>query len=120
MNKKRTYLEYIEDIRDAMAKIAEFIAGMNYQQFVRDSKTVFAVVRALEIVGEATKMIPEDIRQKYPMIPWRDMARMRDKLIHHYFGVHLKVVWKTITEDLPELTPLIDKVWNDLKKEESE
>jgi uncharacterized protein with HEPN domain len=73
---------------------------------------VFAVIRVLEVAGEATKQIPEQMRQKYRILPWREMARdgtERDKLIHHYFGVDLNVVWKTVTEDVPALIPLVEK-----------
>lgn len=79
------------------------MAGMTFEQFSQDDKTAYAVVRALEIIGEATKKIPDAVRDQYPQIPWREMAGMRDKLIHDYFGVNLGVVWKTVQEDLPLL-----------------
>ena len=74
---------------------------MSYEAFAKDRKTVDATVRNFEIIGEATKHIPERIRKEYPKVPWKDMAGMRDKLIHGYFGVKLDVVWKTIKERLP-------------------
>jgi uncharacterized protein with HEPN domain len=83
---------------------------MSYEAFVVDDKTVFAVVRALEIVGEATKRIPQSIRDRYPEVPWRSMACIRDKLIHDYVSVNLEVVWKTVTEDLPALLPMIQRI----------
>jgi len=88
---------------------------MNFEQFSRDDKTAFAVIRALEIVGEATKNIPDRLRAGYPKIPWREMAGIRDKLIHDYFGVNLKVVWKTVIEDLPPLAPKISQILLGLK-----
>ena len=103
MNSERIYADYLEDILDAITKVAKFIEGMTFDQFSADDKTTFAVIRALEIIGEATKQIPEQVRNSYSKLPWREMAGIRDKLIHDYFGVNIKVVWKTATEDLPKL-----------------
>ncbi len=88
----REVRDYVQDVIDAMEKGMKFIEGMEYEEFVKDDKTVFAVIRALEVIGEAVKNIPEEVRRKYPEIPWRDMAGMRDKLIHSYFGVNLKMI----------------------------
>jgi uncharacterized protein with HEPN domain len=110
MSSEREYADYLEDILDAISKIATFIEGMTFDQFAKDDKTTYAVVRALEIIGEAAKHIPERVRQKYSKVSWREMAGIRDKLIHDYFGVNLKVVWKTITEDLSELESEIQAI----------
>jgi uncharacterized protein with HEPN domain len=110
----RTWEDYIEDIADAIESIEEFIIDLKYEEFVRDKKTNFAVIRSLEIIGEATKNIPDSVRDKYSHVPWKDMAGTRDKIIHHYFGVDLKVVWKTITEDIPLLKPMIRGILNDI------
>lgn len=106
----REWKDFVEDILAAIDSIAEFTAGMKYEDFFYDKKTSFAVVRSIEIIGEAAKNIPESIRRQYPDIPWKDMAGMRDKVIHHYFGVELKVVWKTIKEDIPLLKPSIEQI----------
>jgi uncharacterized protein with HEPN domain len=110
MNSSRIYVHYLQDILENASKACEFVEGMNGDDFLQDDKTVFAVIRALEVIGEATKNIPDDVRNKYPNIPWRDMAGMRDKLIHHYFGVDLNTVWKTVTRDLPFLCPKLQEI----------
>ncbi|MBI1299492.1 DUF86 domain-containing protein [bacterium] len=116
MREERTYLDYLEDIQDAIEKVALFIVGMNEAQFIQDDKTVFAVIRAFEILGEAAKQIPADIRLQYPDLPWKEMAQMRDVLIHHYFGVNRSVVWKTAIEQLPPLLPQIQQIINEIEK----
>jgi uncharacterized protein with HEPN domain len=111
MSSPRIYLHYLEDILGNAAKALEFVKGMSESEFLQDDKTIFAVIRALEVMGEAAKNVPDDIRNKYSHIPWRDLAGMRDKLIHHYFGVDLKTVWKTVNRDLPILCPKLEEVW---------
>ena len=91
---KRTHEDYLKDILDAIAFIEEFTSGMDFEDFSKDRKTQFAVIRALEIIGEAAKAIPEDFKKEHPEVPWREMAGMREELIHAYFGVDLHVVWK--------------------------
>ncbi len=113
----RRYDDFLKDIADCARRIGEFIEGYSYEQFESDEKTVFAVVRAFEVIGEATKNIPEEIRVRYPAIEWNRMATMRNKLIHEYFGADLTIVWETAQKDVPILKEQIQKVINDLKSE---
>lgn len=114
MSTPRDYRDCIEDILDAARKALGFVQGMRYEDFAADDKTAFATVRALEIVGEAAKKIPQSVRDRYPDIPWRYMAGIRDKLIHDYINVSLRVVWQTVNEDLPGLLTKIEAVAGDL------
>jgi uncharacterized protein with HEPN domain len=112
MRRKRDYRDYINDILESIADIESFIEGMTFEDFLRDKKTQNAVIRSIEVIGEAAKKIPKSIRDKYPSIPWKKMTGMRDKVIHEYFGVDLKILWKTIKEDIPSIKPLIEQLRN--------
>jgi len=107
---KREIGDYIEDILEAISNAMEFTKEMSYDEFVKDTKTVYAVIRAIEIIGEAVKNIPEDIRMKYPDIPWRSIAGMRDKVIHAYFGVKIERVWEVVKRDIPNLKPKFEEM----------
>ncbi|WP_406656196.1 DUF86 domain-containing protein [Methanolobus sp. ZRKC2] len=104
----------MQDIYNAMDAAEDFVSDCTYEEFSGDIKTQYAVIRALEIIGEAAKNVPEDIRQKYPAVPWKDIAGIRDKLIHAYFGVDLEVVWLSVKEGIPEAKPLIENLLNEL------
>ena len=112
---KRNWGVYIKDILQAVNNAREFTKGMTFNQFKKDQKTISAVTRELEIIGEATKRVPSSIRKKYSTVPWRDMAGMRDKLIHFYFGVDLEIVWKTVNERIVKLEPLLKEVLRDIR-----
>ncbi len=102
-DKDRISIDYLNDILDSIIKIKTFLKDMDYPVFQEDVKTQYAVIRALEIIGEASKKIPQEVKDNYSWIPWRFMAGMRDKLIHDYFGVDTQVVWNTATEDILKL-----------------
>ncbi|MCD6461338.1 MAG: DUF86 domain-containing protein [Thermoplasmata archaeon] len=114
----RDFGDYVEDIIDAMGKALSFIENMSYEEFAQDTKTVFAVIRAIEIIGEAVKNVPAEIREKYPDIPWKGMAGMRDIVIHSYFGVDTKIIWDTIKRRIPETKPLFEKILEDMENKQ--
>lgn len=109
----RDYTLYLKDILAAIGSIESFIAGMDWETFQADDKTTSAVMRKLEVIGEAVKQVPDEIRQKYTQVPWKEMAGMRDKLIHFYFGVDYRLVWRAIKERLPQVKQEIMKILQD-------
>jgi uncharacterized protein with HEPN domain len=109
----RDYTLYLKDILAAIESIERFIAEMDLETFQADDKTTSAVMRKLEVIGEAVKQIPDEIRQKHSQVPWKEMAGMRDKLIHFYFGVDYRLVWRAVTERLPQVKQEIRKILQD-------
>jgi uncharacterized protein with HEPN domain len=109
------FLDFVEDILDGMNKAEILLEGVSYTQFETDFRINFAVVRALEIIGEAAKRIPEQVRQRYPDIPWKGMAGMRDRIIHGYDNVDLQIVWDVVKRDIPQLKPKIELLLQDYK-----
>ncbi len=112
----REFLDYLDDILDAMNKAEQFTSGLTFEQFEQDDKINFATVRALEIIGEAVRRIPEKIKEEYPKIPWKNIAGMRDRIIHGYDTVNLLMVWNVIKNDIPDLRLLIQQILNDYTK----
>jgi uncharacterized protein with HEPN domain len=114
----RKYNLFVEDILDAIMWIEQFTKDMDFEQFCTDEKTRTAVVKKLEILGEAAKGIPKPLRNRHKGLPWTDMAKMRDKLSHGYFGVRYDIVWKVVTEKLPGIKQGIEKMLNELSSAE--
>jgi uncharacterized protein with HEPN domain len=100
----------VEDILDAVAKIERYVSGQTFEQFQADSKTVDAVIRNLEVIGEAVRHLSYEPDNLPPGVPWMDIAGMRNILIHEYFGVDLKIIWQTVSEDLPELLDQLQRI----------
>jgi uncharacterized protein with HEPN domain len=111
----RNVFLYIKDILQNMRDAEEFIRDMPYEQFLGDKRTFNAVVRSLEVIGEAAKNVPDEVRAKYPMVPWKEMAGMRDKVIHFYFGVDREAVWLAVNDRIPAVKPLIEQILHDLE-----
>lgn len=101
---------FLTDILEATNRITSYTQNMTYAAFLADIKTQDAVVRNLEIIGEATKQLPNEIRQRAPQIPWKSIAGMRDKLIHDYFGVNLDIVWNVVRNDFSELVDAVESL----------
>jgi uncharacterized protein with HEPN domain len=110
---KAEFLDYIEDILDAMGKAEMLLDVVTYDQFASDFRVNYAVVRALEIIGEAAKRLPSSLKDEYPDIPWRGMAGMRDRIIHSYDRVDLEIVWNTVKEIIPDIRPVLEQILTD-------
>ena len=108
--KERDIRDYISDLIESCDDILEFTKGMTFEDFSKDKKTMNAVVRCLEIIGEAAKKIPAKLRLENPDIPWKQMAGMRDKLIHEYFGVDTQMVWQVVEKHIFKILPLLKNI----------
>ena len=116
MNADRLLVQYVEDIIDACGKARGFVDDVSFDSFSENPEKQFAVIRALEIVGEAVKHIPETVRVRHPEIPWREVAGMRDKLIHGYFRVNIHLIWQTVQRDLPSLLKTMEIIRSELEE----
>lgn len=101
---------YLRHILDAINQIEEYVSGLNHEAFMSSRLVQDGVIRQFEIIGEATKNLSRDVKERYPDTPWKDMAGMRDKLIHQYFGVDIAAVWETLVQDLPPLKKDISRI----------
>lgn len=106
----RTYIMFLEDILSAMNRIAEYIDGYDLESFKRDYKTVDAVIRNFEVLGEASKNIPLEIKEKYKDVPWNEMYLLRNKVSHEYFGVDYEIIWDVAMNYLPENRNQIEEI----------
>ena len=106
----REYRLFLQDMRKASEKVIRFTHGLTREQFVADEKTFDAVMRDLEIIGEAAKHIPPDVRLKYPTIEWQKIAGLRDVVAHEYFGLDLDIIWDIITREVPALPKQLSSI----------
>ena len=119
MTRGRTAIQLLDDIHSAGRKALEFLGNLSIESLQQDEKTLFAVIRALEIIGEATKRLPDDARALSPAVPWKAVAGMRDKLVHDYVLVNVEIVWRTVREDLPPLLSEVDRMRYELSRDSS-
>ncbi len=106
---------YLEDMNLAMERIEEYIRGLTFEQFIVDYKTADAVIRNFEIIGEASKKIPETLKDQYPAIPWDEMYLLRNKVSHEYFGIDFQIIWDVANNHLPENKKQIEAILNLLR-----
>lgn len=114
MSVHRRDRDYLYDIWEAMDRILSYTSKLDYDQFMEDKKTQDAVLRNLQVMGEATKKLSIELREVYPHIPWREIAGMRDKVVHEYFGINYEIVWAVASRDIPDVFPRIETI---LRKE---
>jgi len=113
---KRTEREFLIDIKEAVKRILTYSENLDFESFLRDLKTQDAIVRNIEIIGEAVKNLSDDFINQYPNTPWKNIAGMRDKLIHHYFGVNVDIVWDVVKIEMPKLEKQIEEILEQANK----
>ena len=119
MSAKRVYTDYLQDIVDYAEKAMRFVEDVSFDDFGDNEEKIFAVVKTLEIIGEAARHLPKPMRDKYTAVPWKQVTGMRDKMTHEYFSVDLEVVWRTVHEDLPPLRDTAKKMLEDLAQSDA-
>lgn len=107
---KRDWNLFLEDILESIGLIESYVKGMDAESFAGDRKTVDAVVRNFEIIGEAAKSIPSDVKEKHQKVDWSGMIGLRNRIAHEYFGLSIPIIWKIVTDDLPQLKKEITRI----------
>ncbi len=111
---QRQLSEFLQDILDTITDIEIFTENVEFEAFQANREKVLAVVKSIEILGEAVKKVPDDIRNQYPDIPWKSIAGMRDVLVHEYWGIDVNIIWATVQEGLPPLKATITEIVTDV------
>ncbi len=117
---KRDNKLFLKDIYKSCEYILEFIEGMDFDEFKVDEKTLSAVIRKFEIIGESVRYLPDRIKENYSNVHWKEMAGMRDRLIHGYFGIDYNIIWDTIKRKIPNLISIISQILNDIEDEKND
>lgn len=120
MRQGREYADYLRDMLTYSERAEGLIADLDLNGFLLDEAKFLAVVRALEIIGEAARHVPANVRRRWPEVPWRRMVAMRNKLIHEYFGVDPEVIWRTVREDLPALRAALAGLEEELNQDDAD
>jgi uncharacterized protein with HEPN domain len=110
MSRKRRDKEYLADLVEAVHRIIDYSKDLTYVEFLADKKTQDAVLRNLQVIGEAVKKLSPRVKQAHPRLPWKQMAGMRDKVVHDYFGINYDIVWTLAIEELPALLPSLTSI----------
>jgi uncharacterized protein with HEPN domain len=115
---KRGYLDSLQDMIDHAVKADAFTRNKTIEDLLQDEVLLFAVARALEVIGEASKQVPASLKDQYPQVPWKSIAGMRDKIVHQYFGIDVEVLWLTVKEDLPRMCHEVSNMLREIKGKE--
>lgn len=107
---QKEYKVYLDDIIESIKKIEKYTKGISYEEFARNDLVIDAVVRNLEIIGEAVKRLPTEIKRQHHNIEWKKVAGLRDILIHEYSGINIKIIWDVITNKIPSLKDTINEI----------
>lgn len=112
---KRTNKHYFQDMLDYAKSSLEFTNDLEYENFLTNKQVIFATVRALEVVGEASNRISDEVKEKYPMFPWIEMRGLRNRIIHNYDDIDYKIVWKVIKNEMPKLIQQIESIFDEIE-----
>ena len=115
---KRSIELYLRDILDAIDKIETYTSSVDFEMFSKNPMMIDAVLMNIAVIGEAAKKVPDEIKESYPEIPWKEISGMRDRIIHDYFGIDIEIVWQTVIKDIPYLKNAIKQIYKKLLHKE--